>query len=49
MATAKKPAPKTAAPKKSPTLLNRSKTNWSASKAINRPKTQRAPWNKLNG
>jgi len=50
MATTKKPAPATPVlvAKKTPAIANRSKTNWTAKKALNRSKTQRAPWTQVN-
>jgi len=48
-ATPKARAPKVATPRQSPALSNRSKTHWPSIKAVNKPKTQRAPWQKVNG
>ena len=49
MATSSKTAAKKAVvAKKTPALVNRSRTNWTAKKAINRSKTQRAPWAQVN-
>jgi len=48
-ATPKAKEPKVATPRKSPALINRSNTHWPSRKAVNRPKAQRAPWQKANG